>query len=154
MKKYTFEKVIDREKAKVTLDIFADCLLSLKKGEQYRMQMAEKFIDYGNIICIKMKEEVVGFGAFYDNNQEQKEAFLSMIAVKDEYRDLGVGSMLLHEILLQVKKKGMKSVKLEVLKNNGRAIDFYKGKGFVNTGETEKSYIMCANLEHYQNMLK
>lgn len=147
MKKYTFEKVTDKERAKVVLDTFADCLASLRRGEQYREQMAEKFIDYGNIICINLEAQLIGFAAFYDNDYESKEAFLSMIAVKNDCRGLGVGSILLQEIFSQIKKKGMKSIKLEVQKGNTKAINFYKEKGFVNAGETDKSYIMCADLE-------
>lgn len=145
-KKYIFEPITDREKAKAVLDSFATSLESLKRGEEFRSQMAEKFIEYGNLLGIKSGEEFVGFGAFYDNDQITREAFLSMIAIKEAYRGLGVGSVLLKEISSLAKKQGMESIKLEVNKGNEKAISFYQQKQFVVVSKTDNSYIMQKSL--------
>lgn len=76
-----------------------------------------------------------GYGFVDDKTPE-----LTM-AVKENYRNRGIGNRLMHRFLQQAKAKGYNSLSLSVDKRN-RAFDFYKRMGFAVVYETETSYTM------------
>ncbi len=61
------------------------------------------------------------------------------IAVIKEYREEGIGNVLLKETLNWAKKLGIKIVILDVFKTNKRALNFYKKFGFKVYGKLPKA---------------
>ena len=132
----------DKIEIKKILDDFSCCLPSLEKGEEQREMMAQKFSNFSEFLVIYIQEEIAGFVAFYANNCVEKIAYISMIAVKKNFRQQGVGALLLKECESVARKNGMKKIKLEVLKENSTAISFYQKKGFLFSEKREDALYM------------
>lgn len=96
---------------------------------------------------IEVKEENIGFLAFY-LNRELKETYVTLIAVKNGYQQLRVGSKLLKKCEVESKNNNIIKIKLEVYKNNKKAISFYKNNNFKKENiESEKTYHLVKLLE-------
>ncbi|MGB4205607.1 MAG: GNAT family N-acetyltransferase [Bacteroidales bacterium] len=90
----------------------------------------EKIIENAQIISLSEKGRVIAFIAYYNNDLNKKDAYLTMILVDKEYQSRGIGRNLLEFALKDLKKMKFESFKLEVLKSNQKAISFYKLYGF------------------------
>jgi phenylacetate-CoA ligase len=124
------------DQVKKILEDFSVVLVSLSKGKEYRNIMAEKFINHGHIISIAENEKYLGFAAFYANDKINKTAYLSMIAVHPKYQNKNIGSKLLQRIFNISLDNGMQIIKLEVNKDNTKAINFYIKNGFNIFGDS------------------
>lgn len=67
------------------------------------------------------------------------------ISLLKEYRNLGIGTQLMKQILSTLKKKKYKQVSLSVQKVN-YAVNMYKKTGFEVACENEEDYIMICKL--------
>lgn len=67
------------------------------------------------------------------------------ISLLKEYRNLGIGTKLMKQIILALKEKGYKQVSLSVQKVNN-AVRMYKKVGFEIVHENEEDYIMVYKL--------
>ena len=86
---------------------------------------------------IKSNDEIVGFAGikiFID------EADIMNIVVKKSYRNKGIGSLLLENLLLLCNKSNLKSLSLEVNEKNIPAINLYKKFGFKNISIRKNYY--------------
>ncbi|NEZ03434.1 GNAT family N-acetyltransferase [Wenzhouxiangella sp. XN201] len=72
----------------------------------------------------------VGHAAFYSNDIQERFAFISSIAVTEQYRGTSLASDLLDAVILECKLDGMQSICLEVAPCNAKAISFYQSFGF------------------------
>lgn len=68
------------------------------------------------------------------------EGHITNVAVHSDYRGLGIGSMLVSELLSLCKKEGINSFTLEVRKSNEIAQNLYKKYGFEERGIRKKYY--------------
>lgn len=88
-----------------------------------------------------------GFIAFYSNNYETKQAFITLFCVSESNQHIGLGTELMNECIRFCKEKGMEEIKLEVRNNNLKAINFYKKNGFDFAGDcSEKTKYMKKSL--------
>lgn len=76
-------------------------------------------------------QEVVGYGGMWTVFDE---AHITNIAVAPEWRRLGIGSMLLRELALRARAKGVNRMTLEVRVSNYPARHLYEKFGFVRKG--------------------
>ncbi len=67
------------------------------------------------------------------------------ISLYKEYRNLGIGSALMKEMLRVLKQKGYKKTSLSVQKTN-YAVKMYKNVGFEVAAENDDEYIMVCHL--------
>ena len=67
------------------------------------------------------------------------------ISVLKEYRDKGIGTRLLQEMLILLKEQGYKRVSLSVQKTN-YAVGMYRRAGFTTVDEKSDEYIMVCEL--------
>ena len=67
------------------------------------------------------------------------------ISVLKEYRDKGIGTHLLQEILMLLKSQGYKRVSLSVQKAN-YAVRMYRHAGFITVDERGDEYLMVCEL--------
>lgn len=74
----------------------------------------------------------------YANNQKTQEAYISLLEVYQEYQGLHIGKRILKKCELIAKEKQMANIRLEVLKENYRAIKFYEKNGFKKIIENNK----------------
>lgn len=68
------------------------------------------------------------------------EAQITLIHIKEAYRRLKIGTLLFSKLLDECIKKNVKSINLEVGKDNNAALDFYKNNGFEIIGRRAHYY--------------
>jgi len=83
--------------------------------------------------------EVKGFGNIDDKTPE------FAISLIKEYRNKGIGTALMRNMLLLLKKHGYKRTSLAVQKDN-YAVKMYKAIGFEIVAELEQEYLMVCKL--------
>lgn len=86
---------------------------------------------------IESNDEIVGFAGikiFID------EADIMNIVVKKDYRNKGIGSLILENLILLCNKSNLKSLSLEVNEKNIPAINLYKKFEFKNIGIRKNYY--------------
>lgn len=72
--------------------------------------------------------ELVGFAAGTISGQQS--ARILMLAVVNEFRCRGIGTMLLNAFMNECALKGVRTISLEVRKSNSIAVKFYTRFGF------------------------
>lgn len=106
------------------LNDFAPYLHSLKNEEVDKREMASKFSQRARVLVLETDCERVGFISFYCNDDKNHIAFISMIAVKPLFSKRGYGTLLLNQAISIAKLNGMKQIKLQVRKDNVKALSF------------------------------
>ena len=101
-----------------------------------------KLQDNAEFIINIIDGKLAGFIAYYCNNLDSKESYITLIITDKSYRGLGIGNMLIDSVLSVSKARGFKTCALEVAINNVAAINLYKKKGFTIFCERQDSYIM------------
>ena len=108
-----------------------------------KCEFTEKFrqeIDNGNrvVYIYKINDEFIGEIAYvFDMNDADytipnQRIYISRLIVKKEYRNQGIGGILIDYILDEIKKMGYKEATIGVDKDNAAALHLYKKKGFTN----------------------
>lgn len=124
----------DREKKK---DAILKCesvyiLRSLSKIDFSKIDSNAEFI------VASSNDGILDYAAMYANNQKTQEAYISLLEVYQEYQGLHIGKRILKKCELIAKEKQMANIRLEVLKENYRAIKFYEKNGFKKIIENNK----------------
>ena len=92
-------------------------------------------------------KEIAGYSAFYANDKESRTAFITLFCARKEMQRMHLGSGLMDATIEESRRRGMKLIRLEVLKRDEGAIAFYKRCGFAITGEAgEASYYMARGI--------
>ena len=130
------------------LDEFTFSLKSLQDGIELKKSLSKKLAEKGKVIVVRKSLETIGFAGFYCNDLSEKKAFLSLIAVKSDYRKMGIGKLLINNVQKYCISSGMNSLFLEVRKDNQSAMKFYSGIGFelTKTQQKKDSYLMYKKL--------
>ena len=63
------------------------------------------------------------------------------IAIREGYRDIGIGTEMLRTLISEAEKMGLKVLTLGVFSTNARAIHVYSKVGFRETGRVPKEII-------------
>lgn len=132
MNKYTIEELNIKDYKK------CNNIWNMKKCE-----FTEKFrkeIEDGNrvVFIYKINDEFIGEIAYvFDMNDSDytipnQRIYISRLIVKKEYRNQGIGGILIDYILEEIKKMGYKEATTGVDKDNASALHLYQEKGFTN----------------------
>ena len=92
---------------------------------------------YANMAVITIEDKVIGF---YDYWHTFDSASIAQIAVDPLYQKQGLGSLLMEEIVKECYAKKVRTITLEVRKNNEKAVKLYKKFGFKTVVTKEKYY--------------
>lgn len=92
-------------------------------------------------IIAKLNNEIIGFAGIKTIMQE---ADIMNIVTKQSYRNQGIGTLLLENLISLSKQLKLTSLSLEVNENNLPAIHLYNKFGFENLG-TRKNYYKNQN---------
>lgn len=130
-------------------------------------EFTEKFrheIEEGNrvVFVYRIKEKFIGEIAYVldmnDNDYtiQNQRIYISRLIVKKEYRNQGIGGILIDYILEEIKKMGYKEATIGVDKDNLAALHLYKKKGFTNVtfdGKDEygKFYKLMKEIQYDKN---
>ena len=132
MDKYTIEKLDIKDYKK------CNNIWNMKKCE-----FTEKFrheIETGNrvVFIYKLNGEFIGEIAYVldmnDNDYTipNRRIYISRLIVKKEYRNQGIGGILIDYILEEIKKLGYQEATIGVDKDNTPALHLYQKKGFTD----------------------
>lgn len=112
--------------------------------ENYSKKLSENAY---SLIILNENQSIVGMASAYINNIDTKIAYLIILGISEKYRGLHLGRYLLNIINQKANEKGMNKIKLEVRKNNHKAISIYKKEGYDIIGDaSETSFYMLKNL--------
>ncbi|MCI8312141.1 MAG: GNAT family N-acetyltransferase [Lachnospiraceae bacterium] len=84
------------------------------------------------IVLSEGVHQPLGYIAIYCNDMKNHTAFISMITVKNIYRHMGLGTVLIKEAIKSAKVSGMKEI----------AFQFYRKHGFTKVDQTDDYYCM------------
>ncbi len=115
------------------------------------------YMTYGSeILVADIGNAVVGYVVV---SYREGEAKIMSVAVKKEFRNKGIGKMLLKEVIRRAKDRGLKRLTLEVRVSNRVAQELYKKLGFEIAGilesyysDGESAYLMHLNLDKVDNL--
>lgn len=83
-----------------------------------------------------------GLVAFYCNDRNTKEAYITLVLVDPRDRGIGLGRALVAFVLGVAKERGFLSCRLEVSKHNRVAYDMYRSQGFYLVEERPRKYLL------------
>ncbi|GEM_PF-1682859 len=109
-------------------------------------QYISKIKNKSEILSYSIEGECAGFVAFYCNNLESREAYITLVLTNPRFRGMGVGKNLLKMTLDSAQKRGFKACALEVRNENQNAIKLYESLGFSDFEQKATSKIMKAFL--------
>lgn len=93
-------------------------------------QWAEKVYNNAIVDCFKNEnKQVIGLTAYYCNDVEHFEAYLTLIFVDKQFQGGGIAESLFKQVLQSCKLKGMRTLKLECGNENHQANKFYVKMG-------------------------
>ena len=122
---------------------FPDLKQRVKNIDSY----SDKLSCNARVLCQYLNDDCTGFAAYYANNIDTKTGYITLIAIHENFRRQGLGSKLIRECFDDMRDSGMKSVRLEVRKDNGGAIKFYESEKFILESESEnESFYMAREL--------
>lgn len=107
---------------------------------------SKKIIAKATIISIYNTGVLVAFIAYYDNDPNNENAFLTMLVVDKLFRNMDYGQVLLESAMSALRKKKFKQMTLEVLKDNVSAVSLYEKNGFRVVHKTLARYTMNLSL--------
>ena len=111
------------------------------------LKLLDKIAENGNCVYAYHKaEDALGYCAFYANDPEQGNAFISLLAVRQEYQHMHIGADLLKSAFERMVSCGMEHCFLEVRKDNEAAKCFYEKMGFEKAEEHGDKYLMRRDL--------
>lgn len=112
-------------------------------------QYSEKLVHHGKVWTHYDMGKPVSIIAGYFNDETTRTAYLSMLAVAEEYQGKRLASSLLSEFEDYAIKSGMNYVKLEVRKHNFVAQELYNKFGYkIISDASDTSYYMQKKLEN------
>lgn len=114
-----------------------------------KSQNFEDFIDKiscnANVISACLNGHVAGYCAYYMNDFESREAYITLIAVDKEFQADHLGTIMLDYIKAVAVINGFIGIRLKGHDNNVRAIRFYEHNNFCveMTASKDSKYMRC-----------
>lgn len=106
----------------------AECL-----SDEILRNLANKYKNFGEVMIATYNNEVIGYIAYYRNDYDNYNAYISTVVIKKERRGMRIGKTLLRKVIIDCESHGFKVIKLEVDDNNDKAVSLYKSFGFIRT---------------------
>lgn len=143
--KLTLLPLVDKETIKKIIIKYDELFIkSIVKSQNF-----EDFIDKiscnANVISVCINGQVAGYCAYYMNDFESREAYITLIAVDEDFQANHLGTIMLDYIKAVAVINGFICIRLEVHDNNVRAIRFYEHNNFCveMTASKDSKYMRC-----------
>lgn len=105
-------------------------MVGITHRENY-LEILKKMQQHAEFIVLRSVDGTpLGYVSMYANNMETKVAYISMFCIRTDYQKHHLGTELMNKTVEVAWEKGMKTIKLEVLKDNMKAQKFYSNYGF------------------------
>ena len=101
---------------------------------------AKKLSEFAWFILCMEKEEIIGFTAYY-LNQEGGFAYIPQIWVSDMHQRKGIGARMMEQLIIEA-PVNINAIRLEVRKNNEKAVSFYEKSGFKVMEDYDKKVLL------------
>ena len=112
----------------------ADELIRLNDWTGRELMLQETFQDSNcKVYVAEVDEKIVGFielRVFSDFVEGTLIAFIQNLVVKKGFRNLGVGSNLVEQVIEEAEKRSVNEIHVWTEFDNQQAINFYTGQGF------------------------
>lgn len=102
-------------------------------SDEILRNLSNKYKNFGEVMLASNNNEIIGYIAYYRNDFDNYNAYISTVVIKKEYRGMGIGKSLLRKVISDCESHGFTTIKLEVDNNNDKAIFLYKSFGFMRT---------------------
>jgi N-acetylglutamate synthase-like GNAT family acetyltransferase len=99
-----------------------------------------------HVIAIASSGEILGVGRLHNLNDESCQ--IRYMAIKDKYRNLGIGRGIVINLIEQAQKENKKKI---ILHSRENSVNFYKKNGFIHIS---KSHLLFNKIQHYLMQLK
>ena len=147
-------EIKDQKNIECILAEFKPYLFNKNITDEMLKQLSVKFSKAATVLTAYNNCENIGYAAFYCNNISEKRAYISMIAVKDQYGHHGIGTKLLNEVINFSENSGMEFLCLESDKKNKKANAFYKKHNFFIANETENQFFWEKKINLKEEIIK
>lgn len=117
------------------MEIESKTFLAPWKKEEMLYELNEN--KFSNMAVVLVDDYIVGF---YDYWVTFDSATIAQIAVDPAYQKQHLGSLLMEEIIKDARAKKVRTMTLEVRKNNEKAVKLYQKYGFKQSLVKEKYY--------------
>lgn len=107
-------------------------------NEQAQVEFHQEHFQKEHFQIIEQQEEAIGY---LELENREDHIFLSNIMILKNFQEKGIGKIILEDLM-----KHNSEIRLEVLKVNKRAVQFYQNLGFEIEHEGEDSYKMRARM--------
>lgn len=125
--------------------------MTIQDAEKIEKDFEKKFDDFWNINILKSELNNNNSLYFVAKNENEVLGFIGIlinidfteitnIVVKKDFRNFGIGKMLLEKIIEETKKFNKEMICLEVNENNINAINLYEKYRFEEVGRRRKYY--------------
>lgn len=105
-------------------------------------KMVEKWSKYAKFLTLYNEDnELAALVVFYEN-KEERFLYVPHFVVRAPFRHQGVGHACIKYLLEAEKEDGYNALRLEVLKTNDNAIQFYHKEGLGLKEERENTYLL------------
>ncbi len=107
--------------------------------------LISKIAERAIVMAAYLDNAAVGYCAFYMNDFANSTAYISLIAVKEAYQNMHVGTALIQYIKQIAVVNDIKQIRLEVDKDNENAIRFYMRRHFTKERQASEvsDYMVC-----------
>ena len=135
--KYCFiDKKSEKEK---TVKRFSKFFYRNDLDEKAIGELSKKISEHAIMAAAIVNNETVGFAAYYRNDAATKTAYISVVVIDPEYRGMGLGTEIIKNVIDDCDKNGYERIRLEVDKNNQKAIRLYQKFGFKKVEEKSEN---------------
>ena len=124
---------------------FEICFPHLKEKVHYS-DFSKKLSKNAEVYIAFQNNEPVGITCFYANDNINFCGYITLIGIINSKQKAGFGKNIMDFTFLKMQEKRMKSVKLEVDKDNLNAYGFYEHIGFYKVGETSKTFYLLKEI--------
>ena len=139
--KYTLEKVNKSDRSQIysikrnSIKPYVEKIWGWE--EVYQINDFDKSFIPDNIKKIMIDTECIGF---IEVSEDANTVNIAEIHIIPDYQGLGVGGSIINNVIADTKAKYKKTT-LGCFKENKKAIQFYKSRGFTMVGETKTHYL-------------
>jgi ribosomal protein S18 acetylase RimI-like enzyme len=133
-----FEKNKDEKlRCKIQNHVFSDLSRAPINEEDIYYEQCQKYYIENGCIFINYKGKSVGYGQIISDNDK---AYLVNFGILEEYRNKGLGKILLKHLLNQCYLLNYKEIYLKCNDENSAALNLYKTTGFIHCDTTFELY--------------
>jgi len=127
---------MEKEDIKAILEIEKESFSTPWSKESFELEITKNLL--ARYIVAEIDDKVVGYGGIW---LILDEGHITNIAVKSEYRAMGIGKALVEGLIYICSTNGITNMTLEARVSNVVAISLYKKYGFIESGIRPNYYL-------------